>query len=146
MRFYDYSTDYLGSPGLPGRPLRPGDYVGKCLRRPVEQLAAAELGHGQLAHVVAGQLERALAPDAPLRVLRKRCQTVAPREHRQIALSRRSAVEAAEGLIVLREAPDHSSVVLFVIGMRSRSMALTSFGQWCSRLANTPATSGFCAT
>jgi hypothetical protein len=52
------------------------------------------LGHRQLAHVVARQLQRALAPHALLRVLRERAQPVAPLAHHQIALRRLDALEA----------------------------------------------------
>jgi len=72
--------------------------------RPDNAEAGADRRQGQVADVVAGQLQRALAADSRLGVLRERRAAVKLLEDGQVALRIFAGLEAAEVLIMLVEA------------------------------------------
>ena len=73
---------------------------------PHDAQASAEGRHGQVGHVVAGQLQRRLATDSGLGILREGCEAVDLLEDGQVALRIGDGLEAAEVLVVLVKAAD----------------------------------------
>ena len=76
------------------------------LQWPEDAEAGAESGHGQLADVIASQLQRALAAQPGLGILREGCQAIDLLEDGEVSVGRLERLEAAEGLVVLVETPD----------------------------------------
>ena len=76
------------------------------LYRPDNAEAGAEGRHGQLADVVAGQLQRALAADAGLGILREGREAIELLKDGQVTLRIGDGLEAAEVLVVLVEAAE----------------------------------------
>lgn len=103
------------------------------LYRPDNAEAGAQGRHGQLADVVARQLQRALATDAGLRILREGGETVELLKDGQVPLRIGDRLEATEVLVCWSKRPMTGSTVLLVDGIRLASMLLASLGQWRSR-------------
>jgi len=74
------------------------------LQRPEDAEAGAEGGHGQLADVIASQLQRALAAQPGLGILREGCQAIDLFEDGEVSVGCLERFKAAEGLVVLVEA------------------------------------------
>ena len=74
------------------------------LQRPEDAESSAEGGHGQLADVIASQLQGALAAQPGLGILREGCQAIDLFEDGEVSVGRLERLKATEGLVVLVKA------------------------------------------
>ena len=74
------------------------------LQRPEDAEAGAEGGHGQVADVVAGELERAVVADSGLGVLGEGGEAIDLFEDGEVSVGMLDGLKATEGLVVLVEA------------------------------------------
>ena len=74
------------------------------LQRPEDAEAGAEGGHGQVADVVAGDLERTVDADSGLGVLGEGSEAIDLFENGEVSVGMLDGLKATEGLVVLVEA------------------------------------------
>ena len=74
------------------------------LQGPEDAEAGAESGHGQLADIVTGELERAVVADSGLGILGEGGKAIDLFEDGEVSVSMLDGLKATEGLVVLVKA------------------------------------------